>query len=318
MSLALSGERPPSLQVSLERRDHAIDGIGARSGFGLALGEGFGDAGKAHQPPPVLLAFQRVSVRESHDYAVADDRGLAAVERRHYVAGEPAQLLGEFGGRETFGPVDHEIFEAGIARLDRLDAVDYLVRAAAEPGLLLYPFAQGGDADRGAGGAPGAAVLVGVADKAERREPFEALVVRRLQPADRLFLAVGEVDAGAPHHVLAELHVAAMPVASLVERLDDIVEDLFAVQRHHRLEPPLGHQIAGAAAGDRHENLDRQVLRPRHPGDLFEVIAAIGYRRRRVEILALVAERLLVEAFEQEVEPFDKDVAAVSYTHLTL
>src|ERR1043166_3137520 len=36
------------------------------------------------------------------------------------------------------------------------------------------------------------------------REPFVAFVVRRLDLADRLLLRVGEVNAGAPDHVLAE------------------------------------------------------------------------------------------------------------------
>jgi len=64
-----------------------------------------------------------------------------------------------------------------------------------------------------------------------------------------------------------------------------------------------------AAAGDRHEDLDRQVLRPRHATDLLQLVAAIRHGRRSVEILALVMERLLVEAFEQEIEPFLEDRA---------
>src|SRR5579863_1909552 len=105
-----------------------------------------------------------------------DRRGLAAVERRHHVAGEPAQLLGEFGRGQAFGPMDHEILEAGIARLDRLDPVDHVLRPAAEPRLLLYPLTQGRDGRRRTGAAPSAALLVGVAHKAKRREPFESLV----------------------------------------------------------------------------------------------------------------------------------------------
>src|SRR5947208_1781699 len=83
----------------------------------------------------------------------------------------------------------HEVFEAGVFRLDRFDAVDDLVRRAAEPRLLLHPFAQARDRRRRTRGAPGAALLVGVADEAERREPFVALVMRRFEAADRLFLA---------------------------------------------------------------------------------------------------------------------------------
>src|SRR4051812_40593715 len=48
----------------------------------------------------------------------------AARERGHDVAREPAQLLVELLRAEPFRPMDHEIFEAGILRLDRLDAFD--------------------------------------------------------------------------------------------------------------------------------------------------------------------------------------------------
>src|SRR5207248_8839016 len=122
-------------------------------------------------------------------------------------------------GRQPFGPMDHEILEAGVFRLDRFDTVDDLPRRAAEPRLLLYPFAQGRHCRGRAGGAPGAAVLVGVAYEAERREPFVALVMRRFEAADRLFLGVGEIDAGAPGHVLAELPVAPVLETGLVEGL---------------------------------------------------------------------------------------------------
>src|SRR5260370_877253 len=82
---------------------------------------------------------------------------------------------------------------------------DAAVSVAAGPRLRLPPLGEARHRRRRTGGAPGAAFFVGVAHEAERREPFETLVVRRFQPADRLFLAVGEVDAGARDHVLAEL-----------------------------------------------------------------------------------------------------------------
>ena len=42
----------------------------------------------------------------------------STTKRRHHVLGEPAQLLLEFLGRQTFGPVDHEILKPRIFRLD--------------------------------------------------------------------------------------------------------------------------------------------------------------------------------------------------------
>src|SRR5882724_3131635 len=116
------------------------------------------------------------------------------LERRHHVLGEPAQLLLEFLRPDAFGPVDHEVLEAGIFRLDRLDALDDVLRRAAEPGLLLHAFRQCRDLRRRAGRTPGAALLVGIAYEAERREPLVALVMRRLDPAHRLHFAVGEIE----------------------------------------------------------------------------------------------------------------------------
>src|SRR5438045_691330 len=152
--------------------------------------------------------------------------------------------------------MDHEILEAGVSRLDRFDAVDDLARRAAEPRLLPHPVAQGRDVRRRARGAPGAALLVGVAHKAERREPFVALVMRRFEAADRLFLAVGEVDAGAPDHVLPELPVAPVLMAGLVEGLRGGVEDLFTVQCDRSRAALLSHEIDRSAAGSRHAVLE--------------------------------------------------------------
>src|ERR1700730_7041818 len=92
----------------------------------------------------------------------------AAVEGGHDLAGEPLQLLDELARRQAFGPVDHEILEAGVFRLDRFDAVDDLRRRAAEPRLLLHPLAQGRHRRRRARRAPGAALLVGVTHHAVR------------------------------------------------------------------------------------------------------------------------------------------------------
>ena len=128
--------------------------------------------------------------------------------------------------------------------------------------------------------------------------------MRRLDPAERLFRAVGEIDAGAPDHVLTELLVATVFGAGGLIGAHDVVQDLRAIERHHRLEVVLRHHVDRLAARDRHPDLDRQVLGPRDDGDLLELIAAIVDRRRALEILALVVERFLVEAFEQELKLF--------------
>src|ERR1700728_3371812 len=64
-------------------------------------------------------------------------------ERRHHLSREPAELLDELVRRQPLGPMDHEVFEPGILRFDRLDPVDHLGRRAAEPGLLLDPLGEG-------------------------------------------------------------------------------------------------------------------------------------------------------------------------------
>ncbi len=61
----------------------------------------------------------------------------SASECWHDVTREPAELFLEFRGRQTFGPVNHEVLHARVFGLDRLDAVDHLLRRAAEPGFLL-------------------------------------------------------------------------------------------------------------------------------------------------------------------------------------
>src|SRR2546422_952260 len=77
----------------------------------------------------------------------------------------------------AFRPVDHEVLESGILRLDGLDPLDDVRRRAAEPGLLLDAVGERRHARGRARRAPRAAVLVRVAHEAERREPLVALVV---------------------------------------------------------------------------------------------------------------------------------------------
>src|SRR6516162_5322499 len=93
---------------------------------------------------------------------------------------------------------------------------------------------QRGHPRRRAGRAPSPTLFVGVAHKAERRKPLVALVMRRLEAADRLLLGVGEIDARTPDHVLAKPLRTAVPGAGGMISADHVVEDLLAVQCNHR------------------------------------------------------------------------------------
>src|SRR5687767_10446397 len=174
-------------------------------------------------------------------------RGIAsaAPERRHHVAREPAELLHEFLRREAFRPVDHEIFEPRVLRLDRPDALDDVRRWSAEPRLLLDALGERGYGRGRARRAPRAPVFVRVAHEAERRKPLIALVVRRLHPTLGLLLRVGEIETRAPHHVLAQLLGMAVLCARVAVGLDHVVEDLLAVERDHGLEVLAGHVVDG-------------------------------------------------------------------------
>src|SRR5215831_8505648 len=124
-------------------------------------------------------------------------------ERGHHVTREPPELLLELLGPEPLGPVDHEVLEPRILRLDRADAVDDVRGRAAEPRLLLDALGERRHARGRAGRAPRAPLLVRVAHEAERREPLVALVVGRLHATGRLFRPVGQIKTGAPDHVFA-------------------------------------------------------------------------------------------------------------------
>src|SRR5436305_1107934 len=74
----------------------------------------------------------------------------------------------------------------------------------------------------------------------------------------------------------------------------------------HAGDAVLGHEVEGAgrAALNRLPAFDRQALRPRHQRDLLQGVAAIGdLGRDRVEA-PLVAEALLVEGLEDDVDAF--------------
>src|SRR6266850_86760 len=236
-----------------------------------------------------------------YPYGRSAPGGRSAPKRRHHLAREPAQLLLELLRRQALGPVDHEVLEPRILRLDRFDSFDDVSGRPAEPRLLRDAVGEIRHARGRAGRAPGAAVLVGVAHEAERREPLVALVVRGLDAPLGLLARVGEIDAGAPDDVLAELLALAVLGARVAIRLDDVVEDLLAVQGDHGLEILRRHVVDRLAAGDRHPDLDGQVLGARHARDLAELVAAVLDGRRHVVSLAVVAERLLVEALQHQV-----------------
>src|SRR5439155_10264853 len=65
--------------------------------------------------------------------------GMAASpsEGGHDLAREPAQLLLELLRGQALGPMDHEVLEPGILRLDGLDPFDDVRRWATEQRLLL-------------------------------------------------------------------------------------------------------------------------------------------------------------------------------------
>src|SRR6267143_1213971 len=62
----------------------------------------------------------------------------SALERGHHLAREPAQLLLELLGRQALGPMDHEVLEPRILRLDRLDAFDDVRGLAARVAVRLH------------------------------------------------------------------------------------------------------------------------------------------------------------------------------------
>ena len=205
--------------------------------------------------------------------------------------------------------MDHEVLEPGILGRDRLDPVDHVRRRPAEPRLLLDAVGERRHARGRARRTPRAAVLVGVAHEAEGREPLVALIVRRLDTALGLLGRVGQIEPGAPDHVLAELLLTPVLRAGVAIGLHDVVEDLLAVERHHRLEVLARHVVDRFAAGDRHPDLDRHVLGTRDARDVAELIAPILDGRRTLVALAVVAERLLVEALQQEVDLLLEELA---------
>src|SRR5262245_42145338 len=189
---------------------------------------------KSRRASSTVMSYPSISIQ-----GVADARvnvldsilpSPAVRECRHHVLREPSELVRELTHVQALGPMDHEVLEARVLGLDRLDALDDMGRRPAEPGLLLDAVGQRRRARRGARRAPRPSLLVGVAHEPERREPLVPLVVRRLDPALRLFRRVCQIEPRAPDHVLAELLLLAVLRARVPVGVDDVVEDLLAVQ----------------------------------------------------------------------------------------
>src|SRR5207248_5239068 len=68
------------------------------------------------------------------------------------------------------------------------------------------------------------------------------------------------------------------------------------VDANHEVEP------APAVTDHRQPAFDRPVDRPRHQGQLLQLIAAIRHLRRQGVVLALMREALAVERFEQDLD----------------
>src|SRR5215468_977959 len=221
-------------------------------------------------------------------------------EGRHHVSREPGELLLEFLGPHAFGPVNHHVLEAGVARFEVLDLIDDETRRPAQPRTLRDAIANARHTRGRARSAPGAALLVRVADEAEGREPLVALVVVRLHALDRFLDGVGEVEPHAPADVLTEREATSRLRSFGLVSAHDLVEDLLAVQRDHALDAARGDIGQRLARGNGLPDLHGQREGPRYDSDLLERVAAIFHGGRDRVVLAPVRPRLLVEALEED------------------
>src|SRR5262245_6347311 len=171
-------------------------------------------------------------------------------EGGHHVPREPRELLLEFLGSHALGPVNHHVLEAGVARFEVLDLIDDETRRPAQPRTLGDAIANARHARGRARRAPGAALLVRVADEAEGREPLVALVVVRLHALDRFLDGVGEVETHAPADVLTKREATSRLRGFGLVGAHDLVEDLLAVQRDHALDAARGDIGQRLARGD--------------------------------------------------------------------
>src|ERR1700721_3386858 len=66
MAGAVPRQRLACLHVAFERRNHAVNSVGARLVLCFALAQSLGDPGEADEPPSLLLTLQRISIAEPH------------------------------------------------------------------------------------------------------------------------------------------------------------------------------------------------------------------------------------------------------------
>src|ERR1043166_7438040 len=66
---ALSRQPPAGFHIAFERRDDAIDRVGARLLFAFAFGQCFGYPPEADEPPAVLLSLQFVTIPKGHSHS---------------------------------------------------------------------------------------------------------------------------------------------------------------------------------------------------------------------------------------------------------
>ena len=83
---------------------------------------------------------------------------------------------------------------------------------------------------------------------------------------------------------------------------EELLDDSLTAQGSHSLDALPGDEVNGASAGNRLPDIDRAVQRARNQSDVLQLIAPVRDIRRNLVILAVMAERLLVEGLEDNVD----------------
>src|SRR5262245_13252150 len=144
-------------------------------------------------------------------------------ERGHHVSGEPTELLDKRRRVDALRPVEHDLVEAGVLCLVLADERDAVGGRADHPRFLGDALPDRRSAGRRAGRSPRPALVVGVPDEAERREPLVAFVVSRLDAPDGLFLRLRHVEAETEAQVLTEALLPAVASARVAIRVEGLI-----------------------------------------------------------------------------------------------